>query len=88
MGVAADDNERSLGLASEIWQVSLPDGAVADVTRLPLPVMNFVTTPDGATLVGVNPYATTLYLLDLCSGEPLKLMDDLGVSPAEVLIVP
>ncbi len=88
VGVAADDNERSLGLASEIWQVSLSHGTVASVTKLPLPVMNFVTTPDGATLIGVNPYATTLYLMDLGSGKPLKLMDDLGVSPAEVLLVP
>ncbi len=88
VGVGVDAGERGLGLASEIWQVSLANADVVRVISLPMPVINFVTSPDGDILVAANPYARTIFVLDTRSGRVLKSLDDLGLSPAELLWIP
>jgi hypothetical protein len=86
-GVSTDDGERSLGLASEIWQVSLAGAKVVRVIDLPFPVINFVTTADGEYLVGVNPYNRMLCLVETASGLVLEIIEDVGISPAEVMLI-
>jgi hypothetical protein len=88
VGVAAGGEERGLGLASEVWHVSRADMSVTRVTKLPIPLINFVATPDGELLAGVNPHARVFVVLDAATGKILNGLDDLGVSPAEVQSVP
>ena len=58
------------------------------MTSLPVPVINFVTSPDGELLVATNPYGGALFMMETRSGRVLKAMDHLGVSPSEVLLLP
>jgi hypothetical protein len=88
VGVAGDDGDRSLGLASEVWRVARADGSVVRVLKPPTPIMNFVATPDGRTLYGVDPYEGVLFSLDAATGKPLAGIRGLGNSPAEVLLLP
>jgi len=87
-GVSANEGERSLSLASEIWQISLVEAELARVIELPFPVSNFVTTADGEYLVGVNPYNQTLLLVETDSGQVMEMIENIGVSPAEVVLIP
>jgi hypothetical protein len=88
IGVARSDGERSVSLASEIWTMSIEDAAVMKATTLPAPVINFVTTADGSYLVGVNPYRRALYVVDLGTGKLVDQIGDLGITPAEVQLIP
>jgi hypothetical protein len=87
VGVARDAEERGLGLASEVWQVSAA-GAVVRTFPLPVPVINFVTTPDGGLLMAVDPYRRVLFVMDTRTGRVLKSITGFGVRPAELLLVP
>lgn len=88
VGVASDPGERSLGLISEIWQVSLKDGSVLRQIPLPVPLMCFVATPEGDRLVATCPYQRSLFVLDARSGRVLQVIRDVGISPCEVLLIP
>jgi|GEM_PF-5965446 len=88
VGVSVDMGMRGLSMASEIWRLDAEDGEVLDVFKLQMPVMNFVTTPGGSFLLGVNPYENALMMLEVATGKTLGFKDKLGISPGEVLLLP
>jgi hypothetical protein len=88
VGVARDECERSLSLVSEIWIISIEDAAVLQVITLSAPVMNFVITADARIFLGVDPYGRGLQFVDLPSGKLLDWVPDLGITPAEVQVIP
>jgi hypothetical protein len=88
VGVARDRHERSLSLVSEVWEIAIDDASIRRVIALPSPVMNFVTVENTPLLLGVDPYRSALYFMDLTSGKLLDRIDDLGMTPAEVQVVP
>lgn len=87
VAVSASLHERGLGLASVLWPVSLDDGSVGRRIALPVPVINFVLEPDGGRLLGVNPYLRRFFVQDLATGAVVQSVDDVGCTPAEVLVV-
>jgi hypothetical protein len=88
VGVATSAAERSLSLVSEVWMIGMRDRAVVRVLSLPVSVISFATTADGAALFGTNPYEQVLFAVDTATGSVLSGKNDLGTSPAEVVVVP
>jgi hypothetical protein len=88
VGVARDERERGLSLVSEIWVISIADAAVLQVITLFRPIINFVVTADGGVLLGVDPYGRALQVVDLACGKLLDWLPDLGITPAEVQLMP
>lgn len=88
VGVAKDDLERGLSVASEVWEVSIEDAAVLRVISLPSPVINFVTTAAPPLLIGIDPYLRALYFVDLKSGKLVDELHDFGTMPAEIQLIP
>lgn len=88
VGVANDDNERSVSLASQVWRMSLENPADIQVFGLPIPVINFVVSPDGRRLIGSNPYLRTVFAVDLATGTVETWIEQLGMSPAEIILLP
>lgn len=88
VGVARDRHERSLSLVSEVWEIAIDDATIQQVIALPSPVINFVTAENTPLLLGVDPYRSALYFMDLTSGKLLDQITDLGMTPAEVQVVP
>lgn len=88
VGVARDEGERGLSLASEIWIISIADAAVLQVIPLSTPVINFVVTANACVLLGVDPYGRGVQFVDLASGKLLDWISDLGMTPAEVQLIP
>jgi len=87
VGVSGNSEERSLGMASEIWQISLAEAAPRLSFRLPFPVLNFVVDPVGERLFGVNPYRRTLLEVELATGKVVHSVEGFGSTPAEVQIL-
>jgi hypothetical protein len=87
VAVSTSQRERGLGLASELRTISLADGSIGGPVKLPVPVLNFVVDPEGCRLIGVNPYLRRLLVVDLESGETVQSVEDLGETPAEVLLL-
>jgi hypothetical protein len=88
VGVARNDTERSLSLASEIWVLSLEDAAVMSVLQLKQPVINFVVDERGRMLYGVNPYERAVQVLELASARLLDWIAPIGITPCEVKLIP
>lgn len=87
VGISANIGERSLSLASEVCQVSIAKARVIRRLELPFPVLNFVISADGSMLAGVSPYQRAVCLLDAQSGRLLRTIDNIGSTPAEVLLL-
>jgi hypothetical protein len=87
VGVSANPSERGVSVASQVWQVSIADRKLVKVIDLPFPAMNFVTTEDGRTLVGTNPFRRVVFVVDTAAGSFLQQIN-IGMSPAEVQLLP
>ncbi len=87
VGVSTSSEERSLGLMSEVWPLSLAQQAMGPPFALPFPVLNFVVDAAGEVLFGVNPYLRRLLVATTSSGRLLDRIDNLGVTPAEVQLI-
>lgn len=87
VAVSADPLERSLSLASTICRVSIADARVTGRIELPFPVLNFVADASAGVIAGVSPYHRAVCLLDARTGQVLRLIENIGVTPAEALIV-
>jgi hypothetical protein len=87
VGVAGNAEERSLGMASEIWPIPLDEPAPRRSLRLPMPVLNFVVDPVGERLFGVNPYRRTLLAVELATGKVVQSVEGFGCTPGEVQIL-
>lgn len=88
IGISSNIDERGLSLASQIWLVSIESGEITSKIELPFPIRNFVTTPDNHIIVGVSPYQKAVILIEKDSGKILGMRDGIGITPAEVLVIP
>lgn len=88
VGVSKNIGERGLSLASQIWKISAENGELLNKIELPFPIMNFVTTPDEQHIFGVSPYHKAFCLIEAKTGTILGMRDNIGNSPAEVLVIP
>lgn len=87
VGVSVGDETRSFGLISEIWEVNLKNPEKPRIIELPLEIINFIVTDEGKTLLGVNPYQRSVIILDLETGAILEKFEDIGLTPAEVILI-
>jgi hypothetical protein len=88
VGISININERGMSLASQIWQVSIQTGEITKKIKLPFPIRNFVTTPDNQIIIGISPYQKALILIETKSGSILGIKEQIGLTPAEVLVIP
>ncbi len=88
VGISSNIDERGLSLASQLWRISIETGEILDKIELPFPIRNFVTTPDGSLIVAVSPYQKAIMLIEINSRKVLGIKDGIGMTPAEVLIIP
>jgi hypothetical protein len=86
VGVSADHGLRSLSLASEIRRVCVAHPRNVRRFSLPFPVLNFVVSPDGDRLAAVSPYERAICLLDADNGRLIRVIENVGKTPAEVLV--
>lgn len=87
IGVSVGDETRSFGLVSEIWEVDQKNPGKPRIIELPMEVINFIVTDDGQTLFGVNPYQRSVIILDVKTGKILDKFEDVGLTPAEVILI-
>jgi hypothetical protein len=87
LAVAANDDERCVGLSSHVLQVDKSTAAVVRTIALPAPLLNFVVSRDGALLAGVNADDNILVVVNLITAKTVKIVENLGTAPAEVLFV-
>jgi len=87
VGVSGDSNLRSLSLASEICQIAIANPDAVRRFPLPFPVLNFVASGDGRLIAGTSPYQQAVCLLDASNGRVIRILEPVGMTPAEVLFV-
>ncbi|MBI3970864.1 MAG: hypothetical protein HY332_06205 [Chloroflexi bacterium] len=74
--------ERSHGMASEIWEIDTRKWQRTRVLRPTAPIFQFSIGQDGQQLFAASPWQGSVHIVDLASGQETDSFRDLGGTPA------